>query len=512
MSASGRLLTSVAGLVVAAMLPHLVAANVARQNEQQTRVLEVRMRQVELRQARAEHQRISSLFDQGLASRAERDAARAAVETAELRYQMATLSLLNLQPRLSVRRAVKLQNADGTKSVKITVSNLSATFDDTQLRLLSSEDESNPPIPKELLKRELRDVYVSIRALGASDDVRVTPHGTTVGLPYERKIESLKYGESRTLEFRLLRDLNNLRVVSTYQGGEQVVDLQLEQGERETVVSVTATQVSQEVDLGNAVDFNLSVERSSLESRSYPLKVINLPRVISARFIEPQSEARLSQVNFSVGTAVQHLTLRLSVPERATQGVSIDQPIKFWCLVMDPNESEAGFDEERLFSDQEVESSRAGRVLLELTPRGVGRLSVTADSLFFEVGAGDRGTAELEVHNDGTRRLDNIEFEVETPPSWMVEVVPSLISSLEVNQRERAKLMIDPPAQVIAGDYEVRLKTKASSFNRPISADVKVFRVSVQTQRNLIFTLVLVAFLILIMLGILWFGLRAIRR
>lgn len=46
-------------------------------------------------------------------SRTDLDRAQTAVETAQLNYQEAVLSLLSLQPRISVREAIKYQTKDG---------------------------------------------------------------------------------------------------------------------------------------------------------------------------------------------------------------------------------------------------------------------------------------------------------------------------------------------------------------------------------------------------------------
>ena len=114
-----------------------VFAQQAPISSEQSRFIEVRRRQIELSSARAAFQSKQNLFKDGLISRTDLDQARAALEKAQLSYQEAVLSLLSLQPRLSVKQAVKYQSRDGRKFVRLTVVNLTPAFDDTQFKMLN---------------------------------------------------------------------------------------------------------------------------------------------------------------------------------------------------------------------------------------------------------------------------------------------------------------------------------------------------------------------------------------
>ena len=52
------------------------------------------------------------------------------VETEQLNDQEVVLSLLSLQPRITVEEAIKYHGQDGHKFAKLTVENLTPTFDD----------------------------------------------------------------------------------------------------------------------------------------------------------------------------------------------------------------------------------------------------------------------------------------------------------------------------------------------------------------------------------------------
>jgi len=154
-----------AWLLFSCFLWQVIVAQQPPISDEQRRFLEVRRRQIELKAARTLLKRTQELFDQGLTSRTDLDRAQTAVETAQLNYQEAVLSLLSLQPRISVREAIKYQTKDGRKFVRLTVENLTPTFDDSQFRLLSNFEGADP-IPEELRRRDIQDIFVSLRAAG----------------------------------------------------------------------------------------------------------------------------------------------------------------------------------------------------------------------------------------------------------------------------------------------------------------------------------------------------------
>jgi multidrug efflux pump subunit AcrA (membrane-fusion protein) len=150
-------------------------------SDEQRRFLDIRRRQIELASARAALQRQQELSRDGLTSRIELDRARTAVEAAQLNYQEAVLSFLAVQPRLTVKRAIKHQGRDGRKFVSLAIENLTPTFDDSQFKLLSNFDGADP-IPESLRTRDVRDIYVSLRAAGEAAEP--VARGTTIALPY----------------------------------------------------------------------------------------------------------------------------------------------------------------------------------------------------------------------------------------------------------------------------------------------------------------------------------------
>ena len=479
----------------------------AQQSTEDTRLIEVRRQQINLNDAREKLARTSRLVEEGIMSRSDLNTAQITLEQAQLSYQSTVLSLLALQPRLSIQEAVKRQDSEGRKFVRLTLQNLTPSFDDSRFQLLNNFEGADP-IPPELKTRDVTDVFVSLQASGSSSE---DSRSTIIGIPYETHIDRLQYGESRTMEFQLLRDVDSLVVATNYKGQTQESIVRLQQAETDSVLTMTSLQVSQEADLGAEITFDLKLERSSVDVRRFQLKTVNLPRQISHNFLDPGSRARLQQVNFPTGITQQNLTLQMYLPDRIDDQVKMDEPLEFWVLVLD-DETAQQFTESRAYTQEEIERSRAGHVRLMLMPRGIGRIEVAAPSLFSEILTGDTVEARMTLRNSGTRQLDNIRIRADAPLNWRVEIEPDIVETLAVNRETEVKFLMIPPENAIVGDYEVRIKTESSSYNRAIPTEDKLYRISIKARPNVWATTGLFVGLLVILAGVAVFLVKLTRR
>lgn len=501
------LMLTVAVLLVIGTFAH--SSSLAQQEDEQRRFLEVRRRQLELQSARKQLERSQKLAAQGLVPQSETDRDRAAVETAQLNYQQALLSLLDMQPRISVRSAIKTQDREGRKFVRLVISNLTPTFDDSQFQLLNNFEGADP-IPEALRTRNVTDIFVSLRDPGGETGTQRLANAT-ISLPYEIHIPEMKYDEEKKLDFQLLRDVDSVTVALTYRNQTREIPVQLEHAAGESEIQVSSSQFSQEADLGGQATYNLQLERPSVDVRAFQLLVVNLPHQISSSFIDLQSQARLSQINFPAGVTKQTLGLRLTLPERADEQVQVDKPLELWALVLDEAKA-SRFAAEQRYTAAQLAAAGSGRVKLVVIPRGVGKIEVAAASLLSEIETGQNVETRITVRNTGTRRLDNVKLSAEYPLNWRVEITPVIIPSVGINSEEIVSLKIVPPPDAGVGDYEVRLKTESFADNRRIQSEDKVYRVSVKAKTNLFSTLALVGGLILVVIGIVVFGVRLARR
>jgi hypothetical protein len=503
-SGTNRLIILIFFAAIAAAL-FSQATVIAQQEDEQRRLLEVRRRQLELQAARRQLERSEKLAREGLLSQNDVERDRAAVANAQLNYQQSVLALFDIQPRISVRSAVKSQTADGRKMVRLVIANLTPTFDDSQFKLLSNFEGADP-IPEGLRTRTVNDIFVSLRDSASSGS-----RAATISLPYEVHIPQMKYNETKTIDYQLLKDVDAVTVALTYRNQTQEIPVQLQHSAGEAEIQILSSQFSQEADLGSQATYTITLERPSVDVRSFQLKVVNLPRQVSYSFIDLQSQARLSQINFSAGVTRQELGLRLFLPERADEQVRVDEPMEFWALALDEARA-ARFGEDRIYSETELGSAGSGRSKLVILPRGVGRIEVTAATLFSEIESGQVVETTVTVRNTGTRRLDNVRLAVEYPLNWRVEVAPDIIPALEMNREEVVKLKLSPPADVGVGDYEARIKTESFANNRRVQTEDKIYRVSVKPKSSIWSTAALIGALLALVAGVVTFGIRMARR
>jgi uncharacterized membrane protein len=259
----------------------------------------------------------------------------------------------------------------------------------------------------------------------------------------------------------------------------------------------------------------LSLEKFTGEANIFRLQVVNLPRQITYEFVDPQTQARLSQIKFTEGVTSMQLSLKLYLPKNADEQVVIDKPIEFYILALDNEQSakiaETLADKAHL-SPEEIETLRAGNVRLEIIPRGVGKIEVQALNLYYEIKVGESVKMEVRVKNTGTRLLNNIRIYTDLPLNWRSEVKPDLIATLEQNKEEIVNLSFMPPAEVSVGDYEPRIRTECTASNRRVESEDKIVRIHISAKTNVLGITALIVLLIGLLVGIVVFGIKLTRR
>ncbi len=504
-----RIVPQLTWLIPLLLLPVLVRPLHGQQTDlgtTQRRMLDVRRQQIELRVGRAEFSRVEQLQREGLVPVSDLEEARATLEKLQLAYQEAVLALLSVKPRVVVEKAVKYRDGSGRRFVRLSIANRTPALDDSRFDFLNNF-EGAEPIPEELRVQSIQDLFISLQDPGNSGG----PSGNTIALPYQQYVQELEYGSQKTLVFKLLRDVSSVIVSIGYLGEEQDLQIQLEQAESGKVLDISSTQLSQEADLGSPVVYALRLERSSVDSRSFYLQVVGLPRQVSYRFVEPRTQARVSQLNFPAGVTEQDIELRLFLPEQAGEGVVIDQPIEFWTVARDEPSSVVPSPKGEV-DVESLESSGAGYLRLSLTPQGLGEIDLSTVSLFSEIEVGGRAIFPLTLKNVGTRRLDGVSLKPEAPPGWRVVAEPSEVTSLGLNRETTAELVVEPPSDVAVGDYEIRLRADTFVDGRKLPTQSKIFRVSVKPRSNPLLVTLLVSLLALVLLGAILFVVRITRR
>lgn len=475
----------------------------------------------EFEQAQSEYQSLQAEHDNGIISSNEVEKARVRMESARVNYLQQSLAVIFEQPHVLIEKAVKYQGPDGGKFVRLTLRNTAGSSVESE-RLADLIDED---ILGQLQPDRLRSVFVSLKSEPGIG-------GAIISSPYEKRISELRFGQPATVTFRLLQDRDTVTVSVTYASRLDEKVVYLEKDASANVVSIQSTQFSQEADLGTSAAYDLGLEQFTDEANTFRLAAVGLPPDIRYEFRDPESGARLTQVRFPVGVSQRDLSLSLALPQRAGGSLpvaALDRPLPFWALVLNDKDGEkldawladhgggngatggeGTIDRAQIASF--LETLDAGRVRLELIPRGVGRVEMRAPNLYHEIEPGEPVEMEVTLKNTGSRGLETLRLVAETQLGWQGRVEPDLIPSLPVDGERPVKVTFTPPADVSVGDYQMRLRAESAAGDRRVESQESTVRIHVDAPTNLTLTGGLALLLLLLVGGIVAFGVKMTRR
>lgn len=484
-------------------------------NTEAQRLLELKRLDLALKDSKSKRDRAKLAYEAGLEPQAKYEAAEIAYRQAQVDFQQAFLRLFAEAPRLDVVSAIKYQRPDGSKYVRVMVRNNSGVVLDYKLFGISASDVE---LPDQVKMRELSDIRVSLKeAAGTANPSASATQGSgsipgaVISDPYFAYIPKLEVGAQRTLDFGLLKDVDALVVGLFYNGREEDRQIYLEKDPSANIVSLSSEEVSIEADLGGQATYNLHLEQFTKSANPFALITLNLPQQISRDFLEPASGSRLYQVRFPEGVTSQKLQLKLSLPDKVDERVVLDKPLTFWALVMNAAQA-SQMEPAKTYAEAQVETLKCGKVRLQLIPRGVGKIEVSAPSLYQEIRIGEQVELSLTVKNTGTRVVHNTHISTENPLNWRTLIAPDTVPKLDPNQEEIVKVKILPPSDVGVGDYEVKIKTDAISSNRKVPTQDQSDRIHVMAPPNIKATAALIGLLLALVTGIVVFGIRLTRR
>jgi uncharacterized membrane protein len=489
----------IASLLVVVACEYAFAQVNYNQRDDKYRVLGLKRAKEAYETSKRDYDRQLELYTRKLISQAELDRSKNIFADAEVNYQQSLLAVLFEQQFVSVAKAVKYQGRDGSKHVRLTVANTSGETAEFQ-KLLNIEDK----LFRSLQPDVVNNVYISISNADAA----------IISQPYEAKISELRHGQPVMIDFTLLQDLDAVTVNMIYGNGTtRSMKIFLQKDASTNRVVVQSQQFSQEVELGTSATFDLTLELFSGVSNTFSLEVLNLPPQINRFFKDPASQARLSQFKFTESTNTRKAALEVSLPDRPTDEVAMDRPIPFYVVVIPRAQAQSLPDlQTKQWTQEEVEHMNVGFVKLELVPRGQGKLLVRAPQLFHSIRPDGSVHMTVELVNEGTRRLDNIEVKIDPPLNWTKAADPPVVASLGIAEEHRVQLTFTPPADVAVGRYEIRLRISGMSDNRPVNAEDKTVTVEIAAGANILGTALVVLLILGLVGGIVVFGIRLSRK
>ncbi len=449
--------------------------------------------------AKADYERQQQLFDRRLISSVELERSRNVFADAEVNYQQSLLAVIFEQQYITVSSAVKYYDKNGQRRVRITLANTSGGSAE-YLKVVNLDD----PLFRSLQPDLITNIYVSL----------LNGESAIISQPYEAKLDELRFGKPATVDFALLEDLDAVTVSVIYGNGSQrTMKIILQKDAAVNRVAVQSEQFSQEVELGKTASFDLGLELFSGTVNTFGLDVVNLPPEISRSFVDRQSQARLSQVRFGEATRSKKAALEITLPDRPTSSVVIDQPITFFVVVTPSDKtSRVTQSADHIWTAEELRALDVGFVKLELFPRGQGKLLVKAVQLYHAISANQSAKASLNLVNEGSDRLDNIDLQLDLPLNWTRSVDPAAIPALAVGGDAVVRLTLTPPQDVAAGKYDIRVRSSAVSKGRPVVGEDKTITVEILPDSNLIGTILLVLVIIGLVATLVVFGIRLSRK
>ena len=448
--------------------------------------------------AKQKYDNDKELYDQKAISLADFNNSKNESLSKEVDYQKLILKLISQQSYIIIEKAVKYQNSKTEKRVKLT---LRSSTEGNQDYLKQFEQHFDVFTP-EMRTAKVYNVFVSINNIADN---------TIIGSPYEIRIPYIDNGAIATADFNLLRDAESVQVVLNYNGKKDLKNIYLEKDASANMVAINSSQFAQETDLGTSASYDLSLERYSSSDDVYRFMVVNLPRQVSYDFFDADNNARLSQLKFNQGINIRKLSLKAYLPDREDNEIKIDNALDFYVLVLNNTEYEK-LGDRRIMTQKEIDQIQAGKIKLELIPKGVGRITVRAPSLYHEIKTGDSLSMKITVMNDGTRVLDNIKITTENPLNWKTIIVPDVIATLAPGKEHEVILSILPPDDVNVGAQEVKIKTQASANNRTVETEDKTIRIQVEARTPIFGTILLILLLVGVLMGIVVFGIKLSKR
>jgi hypothetical protein len=461
---------------------------------------------LDLKKARADYEvakhqleNDTRLYDEKAISANEYTKSKNSLLSREVDYQKLILQLISQQSYVIIERAVKYQTAAGERRVKIA---LKSALEGNE-EYLSQFKEHFDVFTPEMRTGKIYNIFVSL-----SD---IADH-TIIGSPYEYQIPAIEIGQEAYADFELLKDAENLSVSLSYDGKTSEKNVYLKQDASINAIDVSSMQFSQEADLNSSAIYGLTLERFSTSDDVYRLIAAGLPRQITCEFLD-ESGNKISQIKFAQGVNTKKLSLRVYLPDRDDDQLRIDQPLKFYVLTLTGEQyNQIAGKDLAAFTSEQLAALSCGREMLELVPRGKGRIEVRATNLYHEISAGGSVTMNLTVRNAGTRRLDNVKITADSPLGWKTVVTPDLIRALDPEREVSVRIDIIPPENSGVGAQEVKIKTEALADNRKVDTEDKTIRIQMNAKASVFGTILLLLLLIGVVGGLVWFGIRLSKR
>jgi hypothetical protein len=459
-------------IVLVFLLCFLASAWANAGDERIALLTQVERARLALEHAKAEYERAQAGRNSGILSDLAFRAQETAYRQAELDYEQAVLLATGAEQRVSVDSAVKSRAADGRTYVSVRLS--------YHLREhIAAESGLHAALAR------IENLTVSL----------LSESGVVISVPYESRLYDFRDGETRSVRFELLKDVEVAQVTLRYNGQEQRVSVYLLRDAHGQDVALSAAQPSLDVEAGATAVFNLTAERLGARSAAFRLNVTGLPPDVGYDFAS-DGGARVSQLGFNDTVGTEKLQLNVRMPRNIPEAW-IDRPLPLTVTCVPTGASDG--------------RAVAGAIPLEVVPRGTGKLKLQLSNLFQETRVGQPVVVRAKIYNNGTRPVRGVTLAADIPLSWKTEFQPAVVPLLREGADALVQITVTPPADVSVGEYEARLRPNAGADNHGLQFDEQVLRIRLAPRSQGGMMTALLAAVVMLLGGVGYLGVRLSR-
>ncbi len=467
---------------------------------------EVDSRQLEMDNNKSDYDIIQELFDEKIETLESLNKARRAFLQSELKYSEAVFQLdrtrlefLKDATHVAIREARKYRTLDGRRQVDIVLENASQLDQALSLNPDREESEIRPLLEIQSLKVSLTEFM-----------------GTIVAEPYEILVPSLPLGERIQLTFRLLHDYEDVVVALTYlDRSEESLHIVMRRESSQDLPTINSVQFSQEGDLNTRVNYDLILERLAEDEKTFRLALVNLPREITPAFLDPGTNASLTQVKFSEEVTRQQLELELQIPEKLSRGY-VDQTIEFYVFVTEADGfgriGELHREHRGPIPLEAINTIPGNKERFELIPRGRGALETLIANRYQEVRTGEEVQVRVDLLNTGTLEVERVHLVLTAPLDWTWSSDPDTIDRILPGEKEPVNITLVQPSGLGVSEYDVRVEAAGYEGPERIEAQEKDITIRVEKRARVIRNALIIAAVIALVVGVAVGSIKVSRR
>ena len=393
-------------------------------------LLELRRAELNERQSAAVRVRKTQLFEQGLVSKADLDAAIAEEERARIDTERAKVQLANELPSFRVLAATKSIGPSG--EIVATV------------RLVELERGYAP---------ERRRGYL----------VSLESGNSIISIPYQQQVvTSGVAGRPLDLHFRLLRDVDEVKIAIVSGTRREEVPILFDRGDSHGPLNFTCANDAQTAVLGTRADFALQAERFGSGAFNYELRVDGLPAGFTHQWLDADTKATVAGLHFDQTQSQRKLVLQIFVPDRVDEAQLRDAV--------------------RFRAGAAAGANERGSLPLQLRVTAAPRLVIAADNLFGQIASGETSEIAMTLQNGGGIEARDVVLDVSAPTGLTVEMQPPAVKVIGAKSSVPIVMRVSAPRSTVNGDYNVKVQATSSGQYGRIDSPEVTFRFELRSR------------------------------